>query len=302
VNLLSEDLLIESNGVKVPYTMVGVLVHQGASVHSGHYFSYVKCARNSLWYEVDDEAVSRVQTARVLGEEEAYMVFFCRKDKKRLTDIALPSAVVTSPRGALKLNQTLEISVDRESTGRFHSSEEVDAQPPPSARSGEASGTKRAKMGARPTQSDAVSPSKSSMTTLTTPHVRRRLRAQSSTFWRRPSLSAALIKNTMAFIRKLKRNRSSSPRPQNGSSAEQDPLTSSPPPPTSLKQDSAKELPDAFVGTSQQDQLPPIANGHLYGSEEAYSFDRRTPKKKVFVDAWDKHLDTGRTKRVRTLY
>ena len=43
----------------VNYELYGVLVHQGFSVHSGHYFAYVK-APNGLWYQMNDEHVSQV--------------------------------------------------------------------------------------------------------------------------------------------------------------------------------------------------------------------------------------------------
>ena len=45
----------------VNYELYGVLVHQGFSVHSGHYFAYVK-APNGLWYQMNDEHVSQVNT------------------------------------------------------------------------------------------------------------------------------------------------------------------------------------------------------------------------------------------------
>ena len=44
VPIESEELQVElNNGEKIEYYLVGVLVHKGESVHSGHYFSYVKC-------------------------------------------------------------------------------------------------------------------------------------------------------------------------------------------------------------------------------------------------------------------
>lgn len=41
------------------YSLYGVLVHSGHSVHSGHYFAFVK-APNGLWHQLDDNHVSQV--------------------------------------------------------------------------------------------------------------------------------------------------------------------------------------------------------------------------------------------------
>ena len=39
------------------YELYAVLVHQGASVHSGHYYAYVKPA-SGVWYMLDDDEVT----------------------------------------------------------------------------------------------------------------------------------------------------------------------------------------------------------------------------------------------------
>ena len=41
------------------YDLIGVLVHAGSSMNSGHYYSYVK-AQNGFWFEMDDESVTVV--------------------------------------------------------------------------------------------------------------------------------------------------------------------------------------------------------------------------------------------------
>jgi len=41
------------------YELFGVLVHAGHSVHSGHYYCYVR-APNGLWHHMDDNQVSQV--------------------------------------------------------------------------------------------------------------------------------------------------------------------------------------------------------------------------------------------------
>jgi ubiquitin C-terminal hydrolase len=39
------------------YNLYGVLVHQGGSCHSGHYYAFVK-APNDVWHLCDDDSVS----------------------------------------------------------------------------------------------------------------------------------------------------------------------------------------------------------------------------------------------------
>lgn len=43
----------------VIYDLYGVLVHSGHSVHSGHYFCFVRAA-NGIWYMMDDSQVRQV--------------------------------------------------------------------------------------------------------------------------------------------------------------------------------------------------------------------------------------------------
>ena len=40
------------------YQLYGVLVHQGHSVHSGHYYCFVRAA-NGLWHQMNDNHVSQ---------------------------------------------------------------------------------------------------------------------------------------------------------------------------------------------------------------------------------------------------
>ena len=44
-------------GEEAAYELYAVLVHQGASVHSGHYYAYVKPA-SGVWYMLDDDEVT----------------------------------------------------------------------------------------------------------------------------------------------------------------------------------------------------------------------------------------------------
>lgn len=56
------------------YALYAVLVHQGQTCSSGHYYSYVKAA-NNLWYEMDDSSVRQVSINTVLAQP-AYILFY----------------------------------------------------------------------------------------------------------------------------------------------------------------------------------------------------------------------------------
>ena len=62
------------------YDLVGVLVHQGGSVHSGHYYAYVRDS-SGRWSCANDETVYRVSMEHVL-QQQAYMLFYTRSDVK----------------------------------------------------------------------------------------------------------------------------------------------------------------------------------------------------------------------------
>lgn len=60
------------------YSLYGVLVHTGASTHSGHYFSFVRAA-NQQWYRCDDHHVSQVSHATAL-QQNAYLLFYVKNE------------------------------------------------------------------------------------------------------------------------------------------------------------------------------------------------------------------------------
>lgn len=56
-------------------------MHSGHSVHSGHYYSYVK-APNGLWYLMNDSSVSQVQLKQVLNQS-AYLLFYTKLNSEK---------------------------------------------------------------------------------------------------------------------------------------------------------------------------------------------------------------------------
>ena len=81
------------------YRLTGVLVHAGASVNMGHYYSYVKAA-NGMWYEMDDARVSTVGMPTVM-KQNAYLLFYV----KVLRTIPVPKALPPAGAAALPAKQ-----------------------------------------------------------------------------------------------------------------------------------------------------------------------------------------------------
>ena len=42
------------------YDLYAVLVHQGASTRSGHYYAFIK-NNNGVWYKMDDDSVTQAR-------------------------------------------------------------------------------------------------------------------------------------------------------------------------------------------------------------------------------------------------
>jgi len=76
------ELPLNTTGQSADYELIGIINHQGSSVNSGHYVSYVK--RDDSWYEFNDSYVSQVPETMVL-DVEAYILFYCRKKSQKQT-------------------------------------------------------------------------------------------------------------------------------------------------------------------------------------------------------------------------
>ncbi len=79
-----------SDGRKCEYTLTGVIVHIGGSATSGHYTAFVRRVGKqgaSQWLNMDDSFVEPVAEKTVLRNQDAYVLFYCRKE----VDLELPS-------------------------------------------------------------------------------------------------------------------------------------------------------------------------------------------------------------------
>lgn len=70
------------------YDLYGVLVHQGHSMHSGHYFCFLKGAGTGEWHKFDDTRVHATSARNVLGQLP-YILFYIRRTAATAT-AALP--------------------------------------------------------------------------------------------------------------------------------------------------------------------------------------------------------------------
>lgn len=64
------------------YHLTGVVVHEGSSTMSGHYYAYVrrKTSRGTTWFKADDDRVPVEVPIETVHQSEAYMLFFERDD------------------------------------------------------------------------------------------------------------------------------------------------------------------------------------------------------------------------------
>lgn len=94
-SILSDVALKENRHVR--YDLHGVLVHQGHSASSGHYYSYCKAA-DGTWYCMNDESVSRSSPEQV-ARQQAYLLFYSQVPTAKKAASTTPSELsAESPR------------------------------------------------------------------------------------------------------------------------------------------------------------------------------------------------------------
>ena len=65
-----------ASGGSTTYELYAALVHEGLSLHGGHYYSYVKPA-SGIWHRCDDARIAQVSESTV-HKEKAYLLFYRR--------------------------------------------------------------------------------------------------------------------------------------------------------------------------------------------------------------------------------
>lgn len=67
-----------ANDQSLNYRLYAVLVHVGSSMHSGHYFSYVR-SPNNRWYKADDTTMTPCDLNHVLTQHGAYILCYIKE-------------------------------------------------------------------------------------------------------------------------------------------------------------------------------------------------------------------------------
>lgn len=79
-----QPYLSQPTARSLPYALYAVLVHEGLTCHSGHYWCCVK-AGHGKWYKMDDSKVTRCDVTSVLSEP-AYVLFYVQQtDLKKVS-------------------------------------------------------------------------------------------------------------------------------------------------------------------------------------------------------------------------
>lgn len=330
-------LPISTGGAKETYDLFGVLIHRGASVHSGHYIAYVKCAANRFWYETDDEVVRRIKPEAVLANKDAYILFYAKRSALALpaavTASALPRRILTNGNGKSTPKAPVEKSVllplgpvPLEAEKRVQTlvkSSPVAAKAadtPKQRRSNRLQRMLNAVNATKKSLPPALSVAKlsrlvskifangaigsvpSSPTKRLSPIVGRQLSMQSRTVSpvkRRESLTRVSPQSgTRVPLTRLS--------PQSGARVPSTRLSprsgTRVPVNRSLQAKEASMPPSPIMPLSLASPLPPPQSEQLSQKEmkDAFSFDKKTPKKMIYdrnYDAWDKALDKGKTSK-----
>ncbi|CAF1472222.1 unnamed protein product [Adineta steineri] len=70
-----------SNDQSLNYRLYAVLVHVGSSMHSGHYYSYVR-SPNNRWYKADDTTMTQCDLNQVLTQHGAYILCYIKETER----------------------------------------------------------------------------------------------------------------------------------------------------------------------------------------------------------------------------
>lgn len=97
------------------YELFGVLVHAGHSVHSGHYFCFVR-APNGLWHRMDDVQVSQVCASSLYFPLDMPAMSYNLAANKGCSLLGAPLLVTIEMLGSMLLSFALAIQRDADIT------------------------------------------------------------------------------------------------------------------------------------------------------------------------------------------
>ena len=94
INIISEEEQENLNEEKMNYELTGILVHSGANLKSGHYYSFIKDQETNKWYKFNDSQITQYDIDKDLEKEcfgnidssinkygkGAYLLFYTKKE------------------------------------------------------------------------------------------------------------------------------------------------------------------------------------------------------------------------------
>ena len=84
-----------SNDQSLNYRLYAVLVHVGSSMHSGHYYSYVR-SPNNRWYKADDTTMTQCDLSQVLTQHGAYILCYIKETEPSTNKIIHQNGKLTN--------------------------------------------------------------------------------------------------------------------------------------------------------------------------------------------------------------
>jgi ubiquitin carboxyl-terminal hydrolase 36/42 len=84
-----------ANDQSLNYRLYAVLVHVGSSMHSGHYFSYVR-SPNNRWYKADDTTMTPCDLSQVLAQHGAYILCYLKETSSSPTNGSSSTTTMTN--------------------------------------------------------------------------------------------------------------------------------------------------------------------------------------------------------------
>lgn len=89
------------------YDLYGVLVHQGHSMHSGHYYCFLKGAGGGEWHKFDDTRVHTTSARNVLGQLPYILFYIQRTSQTAQTALPQQPAALAESRSAADRERAL---------------------------------------------------------------------------------------------------------------------------------------------------------------------------------------------------
>ncbi|CAF0993146.1 unnamed protein product [Rotaria sordida] len=123
-----------SNNQSLNYRLYAVLVHVGSSMHSGHYYSYVR-SPNNRWYKADDTTMTQCDLNHVLTQHGAYILCYINETEPSLTNNLIngttTTATITKNKNIYqngKLNHSKQQSNTLTTNSKFFTSRQIPIQ------------------------------------------------------------------------------------------------------------------------------------------------------------------------------